>query len=67
MTFDVRFGSRLRQVRFFCCALTTVGSVFTQPRPKADIPRGNLLGGTPLLHGASLGGLALITGTRHRV
>src|ERR1017187_5709925 len=25
-----------RQVRFFCCVLTTVGSVFTQPRPKAD-------------------------------
>jgi hypothetical protein len=29
-----------RQVRFFCCVLTTVGSVFTQPSPKADIPRG---------------------------
>src|ERR1039457_1471792 len=27
-----------RQVRFFCCVLTTVGSVFTQPRPEADVP-----------------------------
>ena len=36
-----------------------------RPIREVDIPRGNLFGGTPLMRGASLSGLALLADARH--